>query len=615
MKLNYKHLLLSTMLFYPLSLFATDKPVYLDYDKVNIQFKTELIRVNKGYKTGFIDKQGNRIIDVIYDHIDYFDKDGLAVAVKDKKSGLINKKGEIVVPFEYDAIDRNEKNNSYKILINNQWGVVDKAFKPIIPTEYEEIIVQNSGYILYKDSLYKLADADGNIITPSGFDQIECFADNTVMVRIEGRWHFFDTQTKQVDKVAYDKVKPLQEDFLLVRQKGEFSIINAKTNKVVVPFGYNHKSFVGQDLITVKKDNKIGLFNFKGEMVLAPTYDAIGYFSRDTTADVRQGDLAGRINTKGELVTPMQYIPDMAYNSNGYDVQQSVDKKWHILTRKEGKEIGWKSGVDKVYFVGEKYFAIKDKGKNYLVDIRPPYKIFTTLDRYDAIKGHYCGDCYNGNMIVTKNGKYGFINSQGKELIKPIYDQLLSWTTANLLFKKGNKYGVVDFNGKVEVEAKYDKLEWLDCYSESRGLAYLGDKWQLIDIHSQPVSPLFDTKLVSIISSMESLVVKDQKTGLYGLFDFDGNEVIPAKYTRVMAGKTIIEVTQQEEIALFNKQGKQITPFKSKTEFRGYDYSTENNIVIIHYLVGRELYWTIYDIATGKALYTNEKLQDESPNP
>ncbi len=597
------------ILLWPLSSFATDKPIYLDYDRVSISFieKTGLIRVNKEGKLGFIDKQGNSVIDAVYDHMGYFYDDGLVIAAKDNKTGLLNKKGEVIVPFEYDAIDRNSKNNRNKILINDRWGVVDNAFKTIIPIDYEEISFQNNYFILYKNSRYLLANHQGEIITPLGFDEIKVLLNNTVWVRIEGRWHFFNTKTKQVGKVAYDKVEQLRGDFISVRKKGDFSVINGKTHQTVVPFGYKNKDFVGQDLITVEKDNKIGLFNLKGEMVLAPTYDDIGYFNQETTTSVRQGNLSGRINTKGELVVPIKYIPDRTYHSNGYDIQQNADKKWHILAS-DGVEIG--SGYDKVYFVGKDNFAVKNNGKMYLADINNSNKILTKLDQYDDIKRDCCADCYNGNIVVTKNGKYGFITPDGKELIKPIYDGLDSWTNKNLLFKKDNKYGVIDFNGKIEVEAKYNKVEWLDGHpgSEPRGIAYSGDKWQLIDIYSQPISQLSDTKITNIISWMGSIVVKDKKTGLYGSFDTDGNEVLPTQYTSLMPGKTIIEVTQKDKIALFNAQGQQITPFKLKKAFRGYNYDSKVDLVIIHYLIEQKMYWAIYDISTGKALYTNEKI-------
>ncbi len=122
MKLNYKSLLVFIALLYPVSLSATEKPTYLDYDAVSLHFteKTGLIHVEKGYKSGFIDKQGNKVIDTIYDSIGYFYEDDLTIAVKNDKYGVINKKGEVVVPFKYDKIVAVE--DGYKALINDRWG-------------------------------------------------------------------------------------------------------------------------------------------------------------------------------------------------------------------------------------------------------------------------------------------------------------------------------------------------------------------------------------------------------------------------------------------------------------------------------------------------------------
>lgn len=54
---------------------------------------------------GYIDRQGNVIVDFLYECSSQI-HDGLAKVQLNNKWGFINKKGEVVIPFIYDDADR-----------------------------------------------------------------------------------------------------------------------------------------------------------------------------------------------------------------------------------------------------------------------------------------------------------------------------------------------------------------------------------------------------------------------------------------------------------------------------------------------------------------------------
>ena len=53
---------------------------------------------------------------------------------------------------------------------------------------------------------------------------------------------------------------------------------------------------------------------------------------------------------------------------------------------------------------------------------------------------------------LEKDEKYGFIDSSGKEIVKPIYDRIFDFGSTGLSnyakYVKGNKEGLIDSNGK-----------------------------------------------------------------------------------------------------------------------------------------------------------------------
>ena len=54
-------------------------------------------------------------------------------------------------------------------------------------------------------------------------------------------------------------------------------------------------------------------------------------------------------------------------------------------------------------------------------------------------------------LKYSKDGKYGLINLEGKEIVKPIYDEInsLPYKEGELLVKQNEKYGVINMKGNI----------------------------------------------------------------------------------------------------------------------------------------------------------------------
>lgn len=73
---------------------------------------------------------------------------------------------------------------------------------------------------------------------------------------------------------------------------------------------------------------------------------------------------------------------------------------------------------------------------------------------YDKI-----GKYINGVAFVHKNGLVGFIDMQGKEIVKPEYDKIAYFGSDNLAFTHKNKLvGLIDIKGKVLIPPTYDRI-------------------------------------------------------------------------------------------------------------------------------------------------------------
>lgn len=79
-------------------------------------------------------------------------------------------------------------------------------------------------------------------------------------------------------------------------------------------------------------------------------------------------------------------------------------------------------------------------------------------------------------LVYQKEGKYGFINLEGEEITKPIYDEIdsLPYKEGSFVVKEQDKFGVVNMKGKELVKIEYDEIKLDEYYDEEKQYEYAG---------------------------------------------------------------------------------------------------------------------------------------------
>ena len=93
-------------------------------------------------------------------------------------------------------------------------------------------------------------------------------------------------------------------------------------------------------------------------------------------------------------------------------------------------------------------------------------EIFTDYNQIEAIQNQDKNNnsYYDENVLkVQKDGKYGLINLEGKELLPLEYDQISAITGVENSYKvqKDGKYGIVDNEGKLVISPQYADIDLL----------------------------------------------------------------------------------------------------------------------------------------------------------
>lgn len=215
-------------------------------------------------------------------------------------------------------------------------------------------------------------------------------------------------------------------------------------------------------------------------------------------------------------------------------------------------------------------------------------------------------------LKYEKDGKYGLINLEGKEITKPIYEEIqgLAHKETELLVKKDGKYGVINSKGAIIISNKYDKVVADGFYTETEGYELSGyitsEKTQegyrygyINNKHKKILEPEYtDIARVVEINEKDNVYLLIVKNGQVGIMK---NEKIIAdyKYQDIeyhASNKTFI-LQRNSKFGIANIEGQIILPVEYENiEFKGdYISTTLNDETIVFDLQGNKVQDVVYD--------------------
>jgi len=163
------------------------------------------------------------------------------------------------------------------------------------------------------------------------------------------------------------------------------------------------------------------------------------------------------------------------------------------------------------------------------------------------------------------NGKYGYVNKAGKEIILPVYNEAQDFCEGLAQVKLNGKYGYLDKTGKEVILPIYDSTYYL---TDGLVKVLLKEKYGLLDKAGNKITPLKYTK-ISDFSEGYALVIerKDNNDTIrwyYGFIDKSGEEVIPLTFGdagNFSEGLAYVLSNDNRKYGYIDKNGKEVIPF------------------------------------------------------
>jgi len=349
-------------------------------------------------------------------------------------------------------------------------------------------------------------------------------------------------------------------------------------------------------LYPYQKEDFFGFIDSTAKIVINPFYDVVSQFS-EGLAVVNNNDSVFFINKENRNVFNLYFSDAYPFKNGIAAIKQNLptglsaeDKakagqagnKWGFINR-QGQatgtfydEISELSNNAYVVKLNNKYGAIDYFGRviieprfDKLGDFKNEIAYYIENGKYGfVLKNGYIqkaefdwiSDFNENNIAVIKqNNFYGLINSQGKKILEPQYDQILKAPKNIFILVKNSIYGFFNGDGCYLSAMAFDFLKEkpAEFYTNGNVLKLLRKNEEaLMDLNGK-LSMEFGT--YDEINFASNSLIKVKKKNKYGFIDKKLNVVIPYKYEQ--AGDfldSLAVVKLKNKSILINTAGKEI---------------------------------------------------------
>jgi len=482
-------------------------------DSVSSFYKNYAV-IYQDYLQGLIDRDGLTKLETKYGSIK-ISEDGKIFAQLPNEWSFINEKNETKKQIFVDEL-RVLDDKSFYCVKGNHWGVIDDELKTIIPARYESAVeIEKEKFLAVNESKCGVINSKNEIIIPFEFDSLHYSNQLLCTFNKERGWQLMDLKGKVLSTRFYQNILPVSREFFLIKSKDFYGLADLKGQEIV------HCVFDSvvapvEGLIAVKFKGKYGIIDVNENWLVAPQDFPLRAINRRVYLQ-RQPEnnfvktFLGEIKYFSPYQLKFEQQDFIETLPNG--VEKTIDYDGVIIHRVDPPE-----STEEVFRESEGLRGMRKNGRYGFVDKDGKLRI---ANRYDSI-----GEFHEGMAPVKLIGKWGFVNVNDHVAVNPNYDRPSEFRGGTAIVSRNKKFGVIDKTGNTVLPLRYDLVSrqgesFLLTNSNLRGMA---DSRGNVTIE-----PRFD----SIVSAANHLLIvcRDEKCGV---ITDHGLNIIPLSYDKVI---------------------------------------------------------------------------------
>lgn len=442
--------------------------------------------------------------------------------------------GKQIIPFilnnEVEWADEYDSDYGYGLISGDSGvGLIDSNGKIVFPMEYCSIINLETPnkWIICKNAKYGIINKAGKYLITAIYDALESFSHYRFVAKKGNKKGLLDSTGSILFPFEYTEIYLVPggqirsnlgnfdlEPYMQLYKDGKSSICRSSNLQVIIPLKYDRIDQVDNGLFRVYKNKLVGFADTSGNEIITPQFDYADYFYNRPYTVVRKGELCGIIDLKGNLLLPYKYN-GIGFGSNYHNIINNG--KWGLM------DTFFREVVPPLYDERIEYFPGKAKRNGFYGLIGKNGKEITDFI-YDYVWCSYITDDSTRLIQVVKNQKTGLISQSGKIYFEPVFDQIFSDNGVFFYVIKNKLYGYIGPGGAWLIPCIYEDLKHVH---EGMFAVKKNGKYALLDSTTYSVKTAF--RFENIREFYEGLIAVE-RAGKWGYANRKGDIAIPYKW-------------------------------------------------------------------------------------
>lgn len=452
---------------------------------------------------------------------------GMAVAQKKLPNGepgeywgVVDEEGKVRIAFKYRSLryvdNLNDEDNLYVCRTDRGYGFVSTSSGEILSTTYSDLTyvdgerwsVRRNG----KMGMVKVGEANGSFrvetIVPCEYDQVQTGDEYYVVTN--GSLHgLLDWEGKTVIACVYDDVDLNKYvGFCSVKRNGLKGLMS-KTGEELIPCAFDDFGVINNHFFWTRKDNTYGIYSSEGEKVQPCKFSSFFIYEEKKKCKFSSFFIYEEKKKKEVLLSDFAQLD-----------QRKHPDLYAVVSGKVGT-------LDSENFTTKLPCAY-----DYLSDFATRMKITNGVRTEQRL------------AVCRLNGKYGIVNSEGKQIQPMGFDELRKdvsdpsskelpdmGSARDLHVRIGDKWGILTADGEQLVEVKFDSVGVFHDglavvkaaerygYIDRSGAIVIPIQWMAAYDFSEGLAALrVDKKHFQFINTAGTVVIKSKKYDSVGRF-------------------------------------------------------------------------------------------------
>lgn len=333
---------------------------------------TDLLPVKVGEKWGYVNPQGEYIINPQFDFADPF-TDGRALVKVNGKFGYIDEKGSYAVNPKYKSATIFSEDRAWVVGEGSAPTLIDRDGKELFDMKDVEFVspyydglakvevIGENGKLLYG-----FINKKGEYVVNPIYEYAGNFSDGMAAISGEGKEGYINTSGKIIiNDTTFSREGSFYDGhaFVGIREKDyslTYGVID-RTGKYLINPQFKDIGCDGKGFIVENNDHQWGWCDSDGKFIINPQFDGFLHFGKSDMAPVAIGEKWGYADRRGKLVINPQFDKALPFVDNKFALVKTGERFGFI--DREGKYIANPQFSDfgisfyGIYLYGSQYIA------------------------------------------------------------------------------------------------------------------------------------------------------------------------------------------------------------------------------------------------------------------